>query len=236
MNILLSLLLMFSIEFTPAIKGLAMAVNVPSDIDILKVEAYHNWSMTGSVPLTYGVPAVCASVMIVGNEPNAVAPYGAPMYPVWYAQLVMQIRMRCPDSLLVLGNVSVEDWRALGGQQEGVGWLKEMLSLLPTDNKFVIGAHCYSSSAAWCIEKLNEIKHLSRYPLWVTEYGVTTGSAVEMMKFMKWLSMNTEAYFAYTNRQPHTGQGWEITTGVELVDGDGALTNSGKVFADFILK
>lgn len=43
---------------------------------------------------------------------------------------------------------------------------------------------------------------------------------------------NFERYAAYTNRQPHTGEGWELSVGVELVRQDGELTPSGELYAD----
>ena len=105
------------------------------------------------------------------------------------------------------------------------------------DSNYAIGAHCYSSSAAWCIEKLGEIKRMTHRELWITEYGITTGDPREMRMIMRWIDKNSVAGFAYTNRQPSAcgqeRQGWEITSGVNLVSCDGTLTESGKVFAKF---
>mgnify|MGYP001559778444 CR=1 FL=1 len=236
MNLTLALTLLFSLN-AHAIKGLAMAVNVPQDLITLNVETYHNWSADGATPLIYGVPSKCYPVAILSNEPNAIAPYGTNQTPQKYAQLFRDVRARCNDMRLVIGNVSVESWAHLGGQERGAEWLAEMLPLVSTNN-YAIGAHCYSSSAVWCIAQLAEIKRMIRgAELWVTEYGIATGDPQEMYKFMRWIDRHAIAGYAYTNRQPSqcgaTRQGWEITSDVNLINCDGSLNPMGQVFSDF---
>lgn len=235
MNLLAALALTFALGQN-AIKGLAMAVNEPQDLIALRVETYHNWSESGDVPVVYGVPKACKPVMIVGNEPNAIAPYGMPQTPAQYAGLVAAVRQKCPDAMLVIGNVSVEDWRPIGGQKRGYEWLSDLLPLVK-DSNIVIGAHCYSITAWWCVTQLREIKTLAPRGLWITEFGITSGDPRESNLFMRWLDRNTDAMFAYTNRQPSscgdTKQGWELG-GVELINcADGSLTPMGAVFAEW---
>lgn len=235
MNLTVALALVFALG-THAIKGVALAVPEMGDLDLLNAETWLNWSETGGVPMTYGVPSKCAPVLIVSNEPNAIAPYGAPMYPVWYAQLVKQVRARCPDAMLVIGNVSADDWRSVGGQKRGYEWLAELLPMVK-DSNVIVGAHCYSITAWWCIEQLREIKKLAPRGLWVTEYGITSGDPRELKLFMQWLDRNAEVTFIFTNRQRPCGgqfQGWAIDDKVSLVDTcTGQLTPMGKVFAEF---
>jgi len=38
---------------------------------------------------------------------------------------------------------------------------------------------------------------------------------------------------AYTNRQPHSGQGWEIGSRVDLVKCDGSLTPIGQIYSEW---
>jgi len=235
MNITLALTLLFAIN-AHAIKGLAMSVNMPQDLIALNVETWHNWTADGATPMLYGVTNKCYPVAILSNEPNAITPYGVNMKPAKYAQLIRDVRARCNDMRLVIGNVSVESWAHLGGQARGAEWLAEMLPLVSTNN-YAIGAHCYSNSAAWCIAQLSEIKRISNKDLWITEYGITTGDPYQMRLLMQWIDRNAIAGFAYTNRQPSAcgdaRQGWEITSGVNLVNCDGSLAPSGKVFAEF---
>ena len=145
MNLTLALILAISIG-THAIKGLAMAFNVPQDLITLNVETYHNWSADGATPLIYGMPSKCHAVAILSNEPNTPAPYGVNMAPQKYAQLFRDVRHRCNDMHLVIGNVSIEDWGI--GLGTGAEWLAELLPLIGYDNNFAVGIHGYSSSAA----------------------------------------------------------------------------------------
>lgn len=235
MNLTLALTLVFYLS-VHAIKGLAFAVNVPQDLIILNAEAWLNWSESGQTPMVYGVPNKCYAVMIVSNEPNAITPYGTNQTPRQYGDLVTRVRQKCPLASLVIGNVSVEDWRHIGGQKRGAEWLAELLPMVHDEN-YSIGAHCYSSSAAWCIAQLAEIERMTKRDLWVTEYGVTTGDPSQMYKLMRWIDRNAVAGYAYTNRQPsqcgQAKQGWEINNGVNLVNCDGSPTPSGKVFAEW---
>jgi hypothetical protein len=235
MTLAQSLVLTFALGLQ-AIRGIAYAVDVPQDLITLRAETYHNWTENGATPMLYGVPKQCPRVAILGNEPNAISPYGTNTTPKQYAALFAKVQAKCGNTLLIIGNVSVEDWRRLGGQKRGAEWLIELLPLLG-NVRYDIGAHCYSSSAAWCMVQLAEVKRIAGRDLWVTEYGITTGDPHEMRQLMKWLNQNARAGFAYTNRQPSScgdvKQGWEITSGVNLVNCDGTLTESGVVFAEW---
>lgn len=235
MNLLAALTLVFAIG-THAVKGVALAVPEMSDLTLLNAEAWINWSETGGVPMVYGVPSKCAPVLIVSNEPNAIAPYGAPMYPVVYASLVAQVRQKCSLATLIIGNISAEDWRSVGGQKRGHEWLAELLPMVK-DNNVIVGAHCYSITAWWCIAQLKEIKTLAPRGLWVTEYGITSGDPRELKLFMQWLDRNADVTFIFTNRQrPCNGtfQGWAIDDKVSLVDTcTGQLTPMGIVFSNW---
>jgi len=223
------------------VKGLAMAVNALEDITKLNAEAYLNWSYCDApscVPVAYSAASItrCQPVIIVSNEPNAVVPYGVPMTLTRYAQLIQDVRAKCSDAMLVIGNVSVEDWRSVGGQQRGADWLRELLPMI-RDDHYVIGVHCYSITAWWCVNELREIDSLA-VNVWVTEFGITSGDPREMKRLLIWLDKNTDAYFVFTNRQPSScekgKQGWELDNYVELVQcKTGDLTPLGIVFQGF---
>ena len=67
--------------------------------------------------------------------------------------------------------------------------------------------------------------------MWVTEFGVLSGSAQQFDQVLQYVSAHFDRFAAYTNRQPHTGQGWELSSGVEMVQGNGSLTAVGDAYA-----
>ena len=194
--------------------------------------------------MVYGVPRNCYPLMIVSNEPNAIAPYGDPKTPSQYLALMQSIRYKCPNSTLVVGNVSSENWSKNGGWNgTGYDWLVEFLPLT-NDKNIIVSAHCYWNTAAWCINEFSRIRNLAIIKLgngnnsfWTTEFGITNGDPIEMKKLLGWLDRKSGAYFVFTNTQPSAcngqKQGWEITQGVNLVNCDGSLNPMGQVFSDF---
>jgi hypothetical protein len=71
--------------------------------------------------------------------------------------------------------------------------------------------------------------------MWVTEFGILTGEPTEFGMLLRYIAANFERFAPYTNRQPHTGQGWELSVSVELVGSNGMLTPAGQVYADWPL-
>lgn len=227
-------------------KGLAMATYYPEDLLSLKVSWYYTWGW--NTQALNGVPAVpmCRSFempreqnvpyLLIGNEPNAIEPYGRPTTPKEAALLVFAIERNNPLTRMVVGNVAADDWRSAGGWGSGVNWLKEFRVEYRklTGRVFVhaLGIHVYAQdSAMWALDRLREYRKICAGEIWLTEFGVLSGNTNTVKTIMDYAMANFDRVAAYTNRQPHTGQGWEIGTGVELVNGDGTLTPSGIVFA-----
>lgn len=213
-------------------KGLAMATNHPEDLAALGVKWFYNWSDCSApcMPMVRAMqlPRNCAEIIIVGNEPNAVEPYGAPIAPVEAAAKVKAIEAQCPQSRLVVGNVSADNW----GNGSGQSWLSAFLKACP-DFHQALGVHCYTQNAAsYCTSQLAAMRKLYAGEMWVTEFGVLSGDTDQFKTLLDYIASNFTRYAAYTNRQPHTGQGWELATGVELVNGDGSLSPIGKVYAE----
>ena len=67
--------------------------------------------------------------------------------------------------------------------------------------------------------------------MWVTEFGILSGSPEQFGALLTYITAHFDRFAAYTNRQPHTGQGWELNTGVEMVDSNGSLTAVGDVYS-----
>lgn len=212
-------------------KGLAMPNHHTEDLATLGIKWYYNWQEC-SLPCTTMVRAMqlprnCEPIILVGNEPNAVEPYGAPVTPADAVVKVKAIEAQCPNSKLVVGNVSVDNW----GSGTGRTWLLTFLQAYP-DFKQALGVHCYTQhSGQWCIDQLKSVRSIYAGEMWVTEFGILSGDATQFKLLLDYVAANFTRYAAYTNRQPHTGQGWEIATGVELVNNDGSLSPIGIVYS-----
>jgi hypothetical protein len=245
MTLTVALILAFE-SFLP-VKGLAMAVPVMSDLDLLRVEWYYNWVECDDprcVSMVYSMqlPRICQKWLLVGNEPNAITPYGHPLTPREAAKRTIAIEKKCPQTKLVAANVSVDNWSAVGGYNGyGYQWLAEFLREYEIQSgkeySQIIGVHCYTQhDARYCQWQLEIIREVYAGEMWVTEAGIVSGDAWQMRKLLADLSDGRWGRYAiYTNRQPHTGQGWELFNGVELVNGDGTLTPMGAMVARWLI-
>jgi len=224
-------------------RGLAMAVPKLTDAAELGVAWYYTWqwcSDPGCLPMVYQMetPATCAPIILVGNEPNAIPPAGWPVTPTMAAERVRAIEIHCPGSRLVVGNVAADDWSSLGGWGSGRDWLMAFLKAYAQTARRnfhqTLGVHCYSqANAAYCLARLAELRAVYGGPMWVTEFGILSGSPDEFGAVLKYVSNHFDRFAAYTNRQPHTGQGWELSSGVEMVNGNGSLTPVGDAYAQW---
>jgi len=176
--------------------------------------------------------------ILVGNEPNAIEPYGAPVTPNNAVNAVIAIQKQCPNSRFVVGNVSVDDWSSIGGYGNGYKWISDFLAgyYWATGHNFnqILGVHCYSQEkASYCIQKLKEIKTLYSGEWWLTELGLIKCDVSEYNSYLDYAMTNFSRVSPYTNRQPHSASnGWELDSGVELVDGNGNLTACGEAYAN----
>ncbi|MBI4771551.1 MAG: LysM peptidoglycan-binding domain-containing protein [Chloroflexi bacterium] len=225
--------------------GLAMAVPDLADLRPLGLAHspgwYYNWDLCrapGCVPLARAMetPPACPPVLLAGNEPNALEPFGAPLAPGEAVARVLALRRACPATRLAVGGVSADDWRPAGGWGSGAGWLRAFLREYraqagrPFDQALAV--HCYTQQdAGYCIEKLKEMRRLYTGPMWLTEFGVLSGDPVQFAAVLRSACGKFQWVAAYTNRQPHSGQGWELAQGVELIDEAGQLKPAGEVYA-----
>ena len=131
---------------------------------------------------------------------------------------------------------AADDWRSVGGWGSGRDWLAAFLQAyaLYARRNFhqTLGVHCYSQAdAGYCLGRLAELRAVYPGPMWVTEFGILSGSQDEFLRLLTYVSAHFERFAAYTNRQPHTGQGWELSSGVEMVNSHGGLTSVGDTYA-----
>jgi LysM repeat protein len=224
-------------------RGLAMAVTQFDDLTHLGVAWYYTWQWCtdpGCVPMVYDMqnPPTCAPIILVGNEPNAVRPFGSPVTATLAAQRVRAIEVRCPHSQLVVGNVSADDWSSQGGTGSGRDWLLSFLNayrlFARRDFHQTLGVHCYAQSEAqYCLDRLAELRATYAGTMWVTEFGIISGSPEQFDILLNSIAAHFDRFAAYTNRQPHTGQGWELSSGVEMVHSNGSFTPLGEVYANW---
>ena len=223
-------------------KGLAMATHYPEDLETLGVAWYYTWGWchaAGCVPMVHGMelPPACPPLLLVGNEPNAIRPFGSPTTPAEAVVKVRAIERLCPSTRLVVGNVSADDWQPAGGWGSGYDWLAEFLpaykAVAGVNFADTVGVHCYARyRASYCVEQLDRLRGLYGGPMWLTEFGMLSGDPRQFAVLLDYAATYFERFAAYTNRQPHTGQGWELTVGVELVRADGELTPAGQLYAE----
>ena len=231
MNLLLFIVLTFSMS-DPALRGLAMATQNLKDVALLQVDFYYTWGWCDApkcIPMMRAMqlPPTCPPMLLVGNEPNAIEPYGAPVTPREAQMKVGAIQLKCPNTYLIVGNVSADDWVSVGGKGgSGLEWIKRYKVGLP---RHAIGAHCYSNYAAWCISRLREIKLAWGGEMWVTEFAILSGNVREFRILTNWLDRNTVGYAAYTNRQVK-GAGYTLPYDLDLINADGILSALGKEY------
>lgn len=209
----------------------------PEDLTALGVSWAYTWgwnTASGFVPMVRSMqlPPECQPIILVGNEPNAKEPNGAPVTPQQAVINVKAIQAQCPQSKLVLGNVAADDWSTVGGWGSGYNWLRAFLRAYPTYNG-ALGVHCYTYSAAqWCINQLYNMRSLYRGEMWMTEGSCLNCSTAEFGKLLNYAARTFSRYAFYTNRQPASAyaQGWALQ-GADLVGQDGVLTPNGIIYA-----
>src|SRR6266851_3101361 len=170
-------------------RGLAMAVPRLDDAAALGVAWYYTWQWCtdpGCLPMVYRMepPSTCAPIILVGNEPNAIRPSGWPVSPTLAAERVRSIERQCPQSQLVVGNVAADDWSSVGGWGSGRDWLRAFLQAYAqyARRNFhqTLAVHCYSqANASYCLDRLAELRAVYAGPMWVTEFGILSGSPAE---------------------------------------------------------
>jgi len=224
-------------------KGLAMAQpQYLEDLQTLGTTWHYAWvwcEREGCLPMVghMELPPSCPPVLLVGNEPNAIEPWGRPIPPEDAVNRVLAIEQHCPDTRLVVGNVAADDWSVAEGWGRGADWLRVFLAgyyWATGGQPFaqILGVHCYAVRVPhYCIRQLAEMRALYAGEMWVTEFGLLGCVPATFTPLLNFVANNFSHYAAYTNRQPHTGEGWETSTSVELVQADGRLSACGEVYA-----
>ena len=225
---------------TITIKGLAMADwSHSEDLLSLNVAWYYGWGeyCTGdarciNMVRAMQLPSSCYPILLVGNEPNAKEPWGAPITPTEAAKKVRAIQQQCPATKLIVGNVSADDWSRAGGWGSGYNWLKKFLSeyrrLYRIRYTGSLGVHCYQTQAGWCITQLAAMHGLYAGEMWVTEYNELSGNLAEFQSLTDYALANFTRVALYTNRQPDAP--WALN-GASVVRSDGTLDERGAYYA-----
>jgi hypothetical protein len=237
----LNLLHLHTLSMINVAKGLAMVTDHPEDLKKLNVSWWYTWgwcNAVGCIPMVrkMELPPGCPATLLVGNEPNTVEPYGAPLTPLAAVARVRAIEAMCPDTALVIGNVAYDDWSSVGGWGDGYTWIHMFLRAYESDTgksfSHTLGVHCYSLElAAYCIAGFAKLRSVFSGKMWVTEFGILNGDGQQFSLLLDYVADNFDRYAAYTNRQPRAGQGWEIDHGVELINRDGTYTMAGVVYS-----
>jgi hypothetical protein len=216
--------------------GLAAASQPASDIELLGADWFHAWQVKNPYPtsraqfvpmLWDGLPSDSlsssyAGVILVGNEPDN--PNQLNISPEEMARRLAVTRKRYPKArLLCCGTLSyhpdyVRAFIAAGGRPDG--WQ----------------LHAYIEgpfSADDIIAQLTTLHQVTGGPAWITEFSALDGDVEQFAKLTTWMEQQPwiERIAPYTNRQPNTGQWWEIDQRVNLVSPQGTLTALGAYYA-----
>lgn len=221
-------------------KGLAMAdTSHPEDRAALGVSWWYTWgencnSAVDCINMVRAMqpPAACYDYLLVGNEPNAIEPYGAPVTPYQAARKVRAIELQCPGTLLIVGNVSADDWSSIGGWGSGYNWLRrfryEYRRYAGRQYSGALGVHCYQTLPGWCVNELVRMRSLYSGEMWVTEYNDLSGDIANFTALTDYAFENFARVALYTNRQPDAP--WALA-GASVVRDDGALDDRGLYFS-----
>jgi len=214
----------------------------PEDISALGVHWIYVWGecdYNAPVPCItmtrdMSLPRACPPYLLVGNEPNAIEPWGAPVTPEDAVNRVLAIEAQCPNSRLVVGNVSADDWSTAGGWGTGEAWIRVFQAgyywAMGRNFSGILAGHCYTQNLAdYCIGKLAQFRKLYRGEMWITEWNVLSGDTKQFRRLLTYINRNFTRSAIYTNRQPNAT--WALL-GADLINADGSLTPNGQIYAN----
>ena len=232
-------------------KGLAMSSpNFQEDLALLNTCWWYVWnwkkdltfSDNGYIPMIrdwlykdYPEP----SYLLVGNEPNAIEKWGYPMMPEEASFRVAYLQKRYPNTYMIVGNVSYDDWSSYGqlNNMAGLEWLERFLTsysnINGSDYKQGLGIHIYSSNIIEGIKQIKDIK--SRHKnIWLTEYNlISKRLSIKQFKMLtQYISETFDCYAVYTNRQDKDYEE-NFPYDVDMVDEYNNLTTQGLVYSKF---
>ena len=221
------------------LKGLAMATNVPADLDNLGVDWWYVWGTRATddqryVPMTrdWTVPDIPVDTpfLLVGNEPNAHEPFGHIMSSKYAVERVLAIQEAYPQTFLIVGNVSYENWhpafyRKFLGMGTGAQWLKDFLGHYKriTGKAFDhgLGVHTYPDSYKKGKAQLVKYRRVFDGVMWLTESNLAQNviDPDQFRNFFVLASQLFDRFACYTNRQD--GSGSSLPYPMDLCDDNG---------------
>lgn len=212
------------------LKGLAVGdISHLEDLDALGVEWWYVWAWfteMGATPMLREMqdPPTCEPFILVGNEPDAVEPYGHPVTPADAAQRVLAIELACPNSLLIAGNVTGDGYTWLAS------FLENYRSVTGHEYTGGLGVHCYTwAKATYCIERLAGLRALYAGPMWLTEFNVLQEDPNEFAALVDYAAATFDRYAVFTNRQVPGNPSLPYAA---LIGDDGVMGERGLVYAD----
>jgi len=194
--------------------GLAMAVPNNWDLLDLGVGWWYVWGPTGNVPMLWAgdysssIPSNYSGWILFLNEPNEDSQ--SDMSPSEAITKLIARKLDYPSAKFICCGISNngalwhEVFYAIGGRPDA--W---------SVHNYVSGTN---PTAATLIAQNDYLHNITGGDYWITEYGSMNGvlseftQLTESYKQRSWI----KRIAPYTNRQPHTGEPWELPSGVEL--------------------
>ena len=160
----------------------------------------------------------CPVAQLLGNEPDGhTGAGGYPTTPEEAVELSQQARATCPYTLFIAGNTM---------QGDQAGWLAEYVRLGGAYD--ILGTHCYTSEAQWCITALEAFRARFRERrLCLTEWGLSP-SANRVNEFTTMLDYvrTWDCSAIYTDYAPPP---WDV---MNLLNPDGTPNALGEIYAE----
>ena len=227
----------------PTQKGIAMSLNIRSDVDLLDADWWYYYGNnpnpidlldTRYVPMlqqgaiTANVPVDYSGYILVFNEPDL---QGWALYSPQEAYDQWQVlRSHYSQAKIVFGNIS----------HLGLWWIEDFMVLCDTDCPELWGIHCYPWND-WqpCIDFLTPVYDIIGTEMWLTETQATPdGNPRLLLDIMEWANETpwVERFAVFGNRDMSGEVWWPSSWGdVALVEDD-QLTELGRVYKDEAFK
>jgi hypothetical protein len=199
--------------------------------NLLKASWFYVWnwcSSSGCVPMTrnWAMPPSCPPILMLGNEPNSIEPYGFPISPETAAMVSLQIKTQCPNTWFVSGNVALPQFLGISS----IEWLQRYFNASGIADQ--IGIHNYIAPG-WTAEQAIQVldSTISAFPgkkFCITEFGDYNRNPEIFRAYLSAMKSRVDCFASFTDRDPN----WYIYgTNLNMVNDDGTLNIFGQIYA-----
>jgi hypothetical protein len=168
----------------------------------------------------------CKPIIMLGNEPNSIEPYGHTESPENAAEISKTYRSQCPNSWFIVGNVALPEFLGIPGLE----WLQRYVAAGGEYNQ--LGIHGYvtpNGSAALTLSWIDAV--INSFPgvsFCVTEFNTFNRSPAIFAELLSGIRGRVGCYAAFTDRDPNWREGYG--TNLDMIDASGNLNAYGVAY------